>query len=87
MNSIDTVLESDDLLTLQDIANFVVSKKARCTCGCVWRRTDIRTYDHDGGYPVAGYERKQWIYFHCGACKCDQKLRNILHRIELEESK
>jgi len=74
-----------ECLTLQEIANFVVEKKAKCGCGYRFEQSDIGTYEHDYGIEVSGEERKQWVYFHCPRCHYDLALWKILDRIALLE--
>lgn len=31
----------------------------------------IKSYDHDGGYTVEGFEKKQWLYVTCKSCGYD----------------
>jgi hypothetical protein len=47
--------------------------KAGLNLTCGWCQTDlsgvpIEHYDHDGGYEVPGYEKKQWLYITCPKC-------------------
>jgi len=77
----------NNLITLQQISKFVVEKGGKCTCGQLFKETDIRNYDHPYGYVIEGYSNKQWIYFHCTKCDCDLALWKILDRIALEEMK
>ena len=34
----------------------------------------IHSYDHDGGWSVQGYDRKQWLYVTCPKCCFDWAL-------------
>lgn len=33
--------------------------------------TEIKTYDHEDGYTVEGFKRKQWLYVTCSDCGYD----------------
>lgn len=75
-------------MSLQEIALHVVDKEACCDiCQRPFRPGDINNYPHEGGWPVLGYARKQWIYFVCKACKNALNLNKILRMIEVQELK
>ena len=80
-----TLAETNQRMTINQISEFVISNQVRCGCGYKFRRGDIRNYGHDHGWNIAGYQKKQWVYFHCRACHYDTNLRKILHRIALEK--
>jgi len=44
-------------------------KDDKCSCGYVGlSKLRIEHYDHDGGWPVEGFEEKQWLYVTCPKC-------------------
>ena len=70
-------------MTIPQISDFVTSNQVSCMCGYIFRRGDIRNYWHDDGFAISGYQRKQWIYFHCRACQCNTNLKKVLRKIAL----
>jgi hypothetical protein len=66
-------------LTLREYAALVKGKS------CRWCKTRLRAwvnhYDHAGGWRVAGFEQKQWLYTVCPRCKYQWNLRKLgIHR-------
>lgn len=44
---------------------------ARCP-DCNRRLADhLEYYDHDGGWTVRSFDKKQWLYLHCPRCNYD----------------
>ena len=89
----DTVLCSNCWLrkctpTLEQIAEWV--DKQKIPCDCAWRKnikgdvilsgSNIKSYDHDGGWRIEGYPELQWVYVHCTACGYDWALHKLVNR-------
>jgi hypothetical protein len=73
-------------MTLQEIAAAVIQKHGCCaSCGEPLDLNDIKTYDHEGGIAVKGYDKKQWVYFHCKKCDYDSALWKIENGIKWRE--
>ena len=73
-------------MTLQEIAVAVCQKHGSCvTCGMPFDLDDIKTYDHEGGIAVKGYDKKQWVYLHCKKCEYDSALWKVEQRIKSRE--
>lgn len=65
-----------------DIVNKIVSNNGVCvSCGKLLRADSIDLYDHDDGYKVVGYHKKQWVSFEC-VCGYGSALWKILKEIE-----
>ena len=47
-----------------------------CVCGFVFNphRITIEHYDHDDGYEVEGYDKRQWLYITCPRCNYQMAL-------------
>jgi len=72
--------------TLQEIATAIIQKDGRCVnCGHPFDLEDIKTFDHEGGIVVKGYDKKQWVYFHCKKCEYDSALWKITNKIKWRE--
>jgi len=53
-------------LSVSGYAAYAIEKGAKCAgCGGTVFISNIRHYDHDGGWKVEGYEKLQWLYFEC----------------------
>jgi len=52
--------------TLSDYARLVVGKKCR-SCGKKLS-AKVEHYPHDGGWVVAGFLGRQWLYVRCSKC-------------------
>jgi len=37
----------------------------------------VDSYDHPGGYDLAGFGEKQWVYAHCEGCHTDVALPKL----------
>ena len=61
--------------SLKDYAEMVEGKKCRW-CGevLIVEEHDIDYYDHDGGWSVRGFDKKQWLSVHCEKCDYDWSL-------------
>ena len=66
--------------SLEEIAQWVVESKAKCMCGSFYSKEEIKSYDHEGGYIITGFEKKQWVYFLCTNCDSDTKIATIIHK-------
>lgn len=57
--------------SLEDYAKEI--KRKECSCGAKLniKPTNIQHYDHSNGYEVKDFEKKQWLYVHCGNCEYD----------------
>lgn len=44
--------------------------REKCTCGHPIPKSvhAISMYPHEGGWPVEGMDKKQWLYIHCQKC-------------------
>ena len=51
------------------------------TCHCGGKVTSVEMYDHDGGYPVEGKDKLQWVYCHCLKCGIDTKLAVVVNQV------
>jgi hypothetical protein len=70
-------------MTLKEIAAAVIQLSGECvSCGHPFDLDDIQTYNHDGGIEVKGYDKRQWVYFHCKKCEYDSALWKIVQRIK-----
>lgn len=45
--------------------------------GTLLDRQGIKYYDHDGGYEVAGFVKRQWLYVTCPVCQHDWSLVHL----------
>ena len=50
---------------------------------CRWCGKDLgdellEFYDHDGGFEVEGFDRKQWLYVTCPECEYQWSLSKLL---------
>ena len=73
-------------MTLKEIAVAIVQKNGECvSCGHPFDLDDIMTYNHNGGITVKGYDKKQWVYFHCKHCDYDSALWKVEQRIKSGE--
>ncbi len=57
------------------VARWLAKTGARCSCGS--ELSGVESFDHDGGFEVPGYGRRQWIYSHCEACGRDIALGKL----------
>lgn len=48
-----------------------------CECGTRWRFGLLRSYDHNGGIEVPGFEEPQWFYVHCLKCGDDMGINHM----------
>jgi hypothetical protein len=62
--------------TLEDYRRLVKVEKCRW-CGTNFAGLDVRAYDHDGGWRVAGKSQRQWLYIHCRGCGYDWNLSKL----------
>jgi hypothetical protein len=57
--------------SIRDWALYAINAGATCfDCGCAISVADIRHYEHPDGWQVAGYEKRQWLYFLCPRQTC-----------------
>lgn len=50
-------------------------KKAKQTCPmCDTILYGIEFFEHEGGWEVAGYDERVWLYKHCPSCRYDWSL-------------
>ena len=59
-------------------AGLLVCPKCGTTLG------PAQTYDHEGGWKIEGYAKKQWVYFGCVKCDYDWALWKLLDRRETQ---
>ncbi len=71
----DLVDDINDRKSLKDYAEMVEGKKCKW-CGKVFivDESDIDYYDHDGGWSVKGFDKKQWLSVYCEKCEYDWSL-------------
>ena len=68
-------------LSLGDIGDKLCKEgKLKCHWCSSELETNPRSYDHDDGVEVEGFERRQWVYFRCPGCGYDWSLRKLLGR-------
>ncbi|GAH20547.1 unnamed protein product [marine sediment metagenome] len=71
-------ITQDRILSLSEIADYLISKDICCKCGYKFRPGDINLYEDDSGYNILHYKTKQEIYFHCRSCHLNTYLKNII---------
>ena len=54
-------------MKLEDYQKLLKGKKCRW-CGTPLEDLPIEHYDHDDGWEVEGFERRQWLYVVCPKC-------------------
>ena len=74
--------------TMEQIAEWVDEQKI--PCDCAWRKSiegdvilegsNIKSYNHSGGWKVAGQGELQWVYVHCTVCGYDWSLHKLVTR-------
>lgn len=61
----------------------IAERKARCFCGFIVRREDLRYYPQKNGLVNIPYEEdKCWVYSHCPSCGYDLSFPKILKQME-----
>jgi len=43
---------------------------------------NAKTYPHEGGIEVEGFDKKQWVYFNCLDCDYDWALWKLLRYVK-----
>lgn len=73
--------------SLREIEDIVMRNMGKYLC-CerLIRKNSIRSYDHEGGIEVIGFDKKQWVYFHCNKCDHNSSLNKVIHNIELNKN-
>lgn len=70
---------NEPIITIEMLLSFLKNAKPECpTCRIPFRIEDMDSWDNPAGYYLEGYEEKQWIFFHCQKCTCDQSLNRLL---------
>lgn len=70
------------VLPLEGIEAEILQRGGKCVnCGKPLRRGSIRSYDHADGIEVLGFQKKQWVYFHCSKCGLDSALWKVLQQL------
>ena len=70
-------------IPLEEIARIIDEAEVVCShCGNIIRGASIGNYDHDGGIPVRGYSKAQWVYFTCDGCGHQWSLTKLLNKID-----
>lgn len=41
---------------------------------------DFKSYDHDGGFPVVGFDKPQWLFLECINCDYQWALAKLIRR-------
>lgn len=54
------------------VTRWLAQTGARCSCGA--KLEGVESFDHDGGFEVPGFGRRQWLYSHCSGCGQDVAL-------------
>lgn len=71
--------------SLEEIAEWIVKNEGRCqNCNRLYHKEDIRSYNHDGGFKITGFEKKQWVYMCCPNCEIDMKIAAVISNILIE---
>jgi len=56
-------------MKLEDYKKLLMVKRAKCKwCGTPLWYCEIEHYDHDDGWEVEGFSKKQWLYVTCPKC-------------------
>lgn len=63
-------------MKLGDYGELVKGKKCKF-CGTVLNYGCIEYYDHEGGFKVEGFDKKQWLYINCFGCGHDWSLVHL----------
>ncbi len=71
-------ITKDRILSLSEIADYLVSKNICCSCGYPFKSKDLMLYEHPEGYNIRLYKTKQEIYFNCKSCHKNTSLKNII---------
>ena len=61
--------------SMAKVARWLAQTGARCTCGA--ELSGVASFDHDGGFEVPGFGRRQWLYSRCEACERDIALGKV----------
>lgn len=58
-------------MTLREYAEYALNRGAKCWC-ChgQLKSANIRHYEHDGGWEVDRYAKRQWLFFVCPKYSC-----------------
>ena len=68
--------------TLEEYRNLITLKSCP-DCGALLSR-ELEHYDHDGGLPVVGFARPQWLYIECLNCDYQWALWKLIRRQNAE---
>lgn len=74
--------------SLEEYELMVLNQNAHCVdCKKPIERGSIRSYDHEAGKVVLGFEQKQWVWFQCFNKKCGYQnaLAKVLVSILLQK--
>lgn len=74
--------------TLKEISEWVDEQKIPCDCATrknikgdvILQGSNIKSYNHDGGWRIEGCLRLQWVYVHCPTCSYDWALWKLINR-------
>jgi len=79
-------VSSDTPPTLREIAELVQDAGTLCIrCHEEYLGPhNIESYDHEGGIPVKGFDKPQWVYFRCERCDYCSALWKVLNEIEVK---
>ena len=64
-------------MTIADYEKLLEGKKCRWHQEPIALPTKLKSYDHDGGYVVEGFEKKQWLYLTCESWGYDWSIRKL----------
>ena len=74
--------------TMKAISEWVDEQKIPCDCAyrksiegdVILEGSNIESYNHSGGWKVAGHSELQWVYVHCTVCGYDWSLHKLVTR-------